>query len=209
MVRDRFGSGLGLVVLFVVVALPTTGCVQTALLPSRHLAEGETVVAASLDEPGFLYVPRLNLQVTQGLGGGDLSANVGGTVQTVGGGLAGRYYLTDALTAEGQVQGVRVFDNSWTAAALLGIQQTTDPSDHLYVGGHVGGMRGTEILADADESPRTLPLVGGSIGVGHIDLGGAWRMQIELEASVSVPSSEEEGLVPPAHLSIGVFRRWE
>ncbi|PSQ96820.1 MAG: hypothetical protein BRD55_05980 [Bacteroidetes bacterium SW_9_63_38] len=192
-----------------VVALLMGGCVQTALLPSGQLDGGETVVSANLDEPGFLYIPRLNLQVTQGLGGGDLTGNVAGTLGMVGGGLAGRYYLTDAVNVEGQVQvqSVCLSEETRQATVLLGGQQTTRPDDHLYLGGHAGGLYGEELLA-VQNKRHAYPLVGGTIGVGHIDLGGAWRMQMELESSVPVTTGEWE-LVPPARVSIGVFRHWE
>lgn len=193
--------------LVLVVGLLVGGCVQTATLPAQQLASGDAVVAAGLDEPGVLYVPRLKGQFTQGFGAGDVTATFGGP--PVGGGLTGRYYLGDGLNVELEAQVARVQDE-WTRLALLGIQSVPSPDDaSLYLGAQAGVLHGREVSFSGTTSVHRRPLVGGTIGYGPIDLGGSWRMQVELEANVPIPPSEEEGPLPPVHLSVGVFHIFE
>lgn len=185
------------------------------MLPAHQLETGETVAAASLDEPGYLYVPRLNLQATQGFGGGDLSANVSGTVEQYGGGITGRYYLNEHLNAELQIQGTSLFhdssglfSHSWDGMALLGIQEAATDSEPLYVGVHGGGIG--KNVADARAPFRTTrfkPALGGSVGYASSP-EASWSVQVEMEAVASF-FREEKLVISSARLSIGLFRIWE
>lgn len=194
-----------------IVLLATTGCVQTAMLPAHQLEDGETVAGVSLDEPGFLYVPRLNVQATQGLGGGDLTANVSGTALAVGGGLSGRYYLTDAVHLEGQLQTANRLEFGWVGAGLVGVQQAATASDPWYLGGNVGviGMDGRDLSTPDRDEARAFPMVGASVGAGHLEVSDSWRMQVELEGHVPFGlSGYPEDVFPPVRFSIGIFRLW-
>lgn len=188
--------------LLLAVLLFGAGCVQTSMLPAHQLGSGETTVAASIDEPGLLWIPRVNVQATHGFGKGDLTVNLGGTANVLGGGLSGRYYLSDRVNGELQVQGAYVV-NDWAGTAFFGLQQVPTEDDQWYLGAHVGALNGKEVINSF--SRQTSPLVGGSVGIGHIELGTSWRMQIELEANTTIPYSEESSL-PPGRLSVGIFR---
>lgn len=191
----------------------STGCVQTAMLPASQLDAGETAVSVSIDEPGMLYVPRANGQFTYGLGGGDLSLNLGGTVGSFGGGVAARSYLSEAVNAEAQVQLADVWDaRQWLVQA--GIQGVPPEENSLFVGGQLGALRGTAPLEEQlggyqRETPiQTVPFIGASLGYGRIELGKGWALQIELEANVPIPPTVEEDdrPLPPSKLSVGIFR---
>ena len=198
-------------------ALGTTGCVQTAMLPAETLEDGETQASISVDEPGALFIPRLNAQVTRGFGGGDLTANLSATPLSdqaiVGGGLALRSYLTDGVSFEAQLQGTS-FSGSIAGLALLGVQ-TIPPSDGgWYVGGQMGVVEGPnlDVLFEnksGEERTWFTPVVGGTFGYGPINLSSSTTMQLELKANV--PISEDEGDAPPVAtgLSIGVFGLFE
>lgn len=198
------------------------GCVQTAMTPAQQIEPGTTVLSASLDEPGVAYVPRLNAQLTQGLGGGDLTANVSiPSLIGVGAGLTGRYYLSDRLTGELQLQAGGILRRT-AALALLGIQK--GPVDtvnwpvstgHWYFGGRVGATMGKppELLGRgrglSEVETVVAPVVGGTVGYGPVDIGSNWRMQIEAEANVPLSRNEfelDDVPFPATRLSIGFFR---
>lgn len=187
-----------------------SGCVQTAMLPARQLNADETAVSVTIEEPGMLYVPRASGQLTYGLGGGDLSVNLGGTVGTFGGGVAGRTYLTDGVNAEIQAQMADVIGaRQWLLQG--GLQEVPSEENRLYIGGRLGVVQGTAPLEDAlggSRSSHTVPFIGASLGYGRIDLGGAWGMQIELTANLPIPPTAEgeDRPFPPSHLSVGLFR---
>lgn len=198
------------------------GCVQTAMTPAQQIEPGTTVLSASLDEPGFAYIPRLNAQLTQGLGGGDLTANVSvPSLIGAGAGLTGRYYLSDRLTGELQLQAGGIPGRT-AALALLGVQK--GPVDtvnwpvstgHWYFGGRVGATVGKppELLGrgrDLSEVETVVaPVVGGTVGYGPVEIGSNWQMQIEAEANVPLSRNEFEldaVPFPATRLSIGFFR---
>lgn len=164
--------------IFLAVLLLTSGCVQTAMLPATQVDTGETVGSISIDEPGVLVIPRLNLQVTQGLEGHkDVTLNLSGVptedVVFPGIGITGRYYLTDKANAELQVQGAGLA--GWTNLVLVGVQEVPVGDDSWYVGGQVGLINGRgEVISDSSPTARqTHPVIGGSIGYGPIDLGSS------------------------------------
>ena len=209
--RTRVAS---LLLLTVVVCL-TGGCVQTAMLPADRLEDGETRASFGVDDPGALFIPRLNAQVTQGLGGGDLTANVSvlplSNQAVVGGGLAARSYLASDLSVEGQLQ-ITAFSGRAAGLALLGLQTIPPSEGGWYVGGQTGVVSGPspDVLFPGGASAETArtwtaPVVGGTVGYGPIGLGPSARVQIELKANV--PVWGDEGEAPPATtgLSIGVF----
>jgi len=189
------------------IALATTGCVRTAMLPAQQLDPGTTVPAVTIDEPGILYLPRGTVQVTHGVGGGDLTVNVSGL--PVGGGLTGRYYLHRGATAEFQVQGATF--SSWTLLALMGIQEVPRGDDSWYVGGQVGAIngRGNQISDVGPTDRRTYPVVGGSIGYAPISIGEQWTMQIEVDGNVPLSGSGSDPPLPATRLSVGFFRLFD
>ena len=183
-----------------------SGCVQTAMLPAQQLDSGTTVAAASLDEPGFLYVPRANVQLTQGIGGGDLSVNL--SAPLVGGGLTGRAYLSDRVNAELQVQAAALNggEDPPTGLALVGVQEAPTGADQWYLGGQFGIIHGPGFVFNQAPEVKTRPVVGASIGFGPVDLGTDWRLQVELEGNAPLGGSDDGDLpIPATRLSIGVF----
>jgi hypothetical protein len=199
--------------LLVAVVLGTGGCVQTAMLPAEQQDAGTTVASFSVDEPGVLFLPRLSAQVTRGLGGGDLTANLSGVPtgkwSIVGGGLTGRYYLTHDLNAALQFQ-MTSFSGATAGLALFGLQTAPTDPPAWYYGGQVGGITGAgpgAYLDHGDSSPGAgaVPVVGGTLGYGPVDVGTSTRMQLELELNVPVWGDEEEVAMPGSGLSIGVF----
>lgn len=200
--------------LLTVLGLLTGGCVQTAMLPADRLEEGDTRASFGIDEPGALVIPRLNAQVTQGLGDGDLTANVSvlplSDHPMVGGGLAARSYLAHDLSVEGQLQ-ITSFSGRPAGLALLGLQTIPPDEGGWYVGGQTGVVRGPSldvlVWGASGEEGRTwtAPVVGGTVGYGPIGVGPSTRLQIELKANM--PVWGDEGEAPPATtgLSIGIF----
>ena len=185
------------------------------MLPADRLEDGETRGALGLEAPGALFHPRINAQVTHGVGGGDLTANVSAVPlpnqPIVGGGVAARSYLTRALSAEVQAQAT-VFSGQPAGLVLLGLQTIPPDEGGWYVGGQTGVVSGPspDVLswggAPAEERRTwTAPVVGGTVGYGPIDLGSSTRMQVELKANM--PVWGDEGEAPPAStgLSVGVF----
>ena len=189
------------------LALLTGGCVQTSMLPAQQLEGDETVAAVSLDEPGFLYIPRANAQFTAGLGGGDLSLNVSGP--PLGAGLAGRYYLTPRLNAEAQVQTARGFDQEHGASlAMVGLQEVPTGDDVWYLGGQAGAIVGSPVLdldGSEEDTPQTYPVVGATLGLGPFEVGSSWQIQVELEGNAPITPGNEEPPLPATRLSIGFF----
>jgi hypothetical protein len=217
--RSVHRTGLtGLLSLLAAVAFLTGGCVQTAMLPADRLEDGETRASFGVDEPGALFIPRLNAQVTHGVGGADLTANVSvlplSERAIVGGGLAARSYLAYDLSVEGQLQ-VTSFSGRTVGLALLGLQTIPPSEGGWYVGAQTGVVRGPspDVLvwgsSSAERRTWTAPVVGGTVGYGPIGLGPSARMQIELKANM--PVWGDEGEAPPATtgLSVGVFGLFE
>lgn len=202
--------GIRLTCLLLISAVLSAGCIQTATLPAHQIDRGETVSSASVDVPGFAWIPRANLQVTQGLGGGDVSTNFGGTATAFGGGLSGRYYVSEHLNAELQVQTGHVFDD-WATTVFGGIQQAATNDRSWYLGIHGGLLNGKKVninLPESHYSRKTLPMMGGTIGIGKIELGEAWILQVEMEVNATIPYTDEAS-VPPSRLSLGLFRTWD
>ncbi len=174
------------------------------MLPAQQLDSGDTVPAVAIDEPGILYIPRGTVQVTHGVGGGDLTANLSGP--PLGGGLTGRYYLSRGATAEVQVQGAQF--SGWSVLTLLGIQEVPHGEDAWFLGGRIGAINGrANQLSDAGPTDRrTYPVVGGSIGYAPFSIGEQWKMQIEVEGNVPLSGSEDDPPRPATRLSVGFFR---
>lgn len=123
--------------LLLVASLACGGCVQTSMTLARQIEPGTTVVSARLDEPGFAYIPRLNAQLTHGLGDGDLTTNVSfPALIGVGAGLTGRHDLTGRLTGGLQLQDG--FFRSTAALALVRVQGRAARAGDWYVGNRVG-----------------------------------------------------------------------
>lgn len=186
------------------------------MTPAQQIEPETTVLSASLDEPGFLYVPRLNVQLTQGLGGGDLTANASvPSLIGFGAGLTGRYYLTDRLTGKLQFQAGGLPEQA-AALGLLGLQRGPVGTESWYFGGQVGVTSGKppDFLGTgagvSEGEPATAPVIGGSVGYGPMDIGSNWQMQIELEANAPLTLEQDFDLdevpFPATRLSIGFFR---
>lgn len=213
--RRRLACFLRLSILCI-ASLLIGGCVQTAMLPAQQLDAGTTVAGASLDEPGILYIPRANVQLTQGLGGGDLSVNLSGP--PLGAGLTGRAYLSGRASAELQVQAAALEDAfdaggaPTTGLALLGVQEVPTGEDRWYFGGQAGVIHGTGIRVGGPADVQTLPVVGASLGLGSFDLGSSWQIQVELASNVPVPvgnADDDDPPLPATRLSVGVFRLFD
>lgn len=200
------------------VGLGAGGCVQTAMLPARQLGPGTTAASATLDEPGFLLVPRANVQVTQGLGGGDLSANASlhpAEPLLVGGGLTGRYYVGPYVSAEAQVQALapEASFEDLSGLALLGVHTMPASPPSWSLGAQVGALSARELDLEgvSDPSPPTRPrytsaVLGGSVSYGPIRLGASTEWQIELEVNAPLARRAFERLpLPATRLSVGVF----
>lgn len=200
-------SSLGLLGAVLAGAFLLSGCVQTGMVPAQQLDSGTTVAAASVDEPGFLYIPRANVQLTQGVGGGDLSVNLSGP--PVGGGLTARAYLSERVNAELQAQAAALngAGEPGTGLVLVGVQEAPTGADQWYLGGQFGIVHGAGFVVNQAPEVQTRPVVGGSVGFGPIDLGGAWRMQVELEGNAPLGGlGEDDPPLPATRLSIGFFR---
>lgn len=182
-----------------ITSILASGCVQTAMLPARQLESGTTVASTSLDEPGRVILPRLNAQVTHGLGGGDFTVNL--SVPPFGGGLTGRYYLTDRASAKFQLQ-VAPLRAGATGLGLVGIQETPTREDSWYFGAQLGTINGVD---QVNGNRKTTPVIGGSAGYGPVDLGSSWQMQVEFESNVPLSTPEGHPPVPATRLSIGFF----
>ena len=205
--------------LLTVVVCLTGGCVQTAMLPADRLEDGETRAALGVDVPAAFILPRANVQVTQGFGGGDVTANLGAVPVSgqpiVGGGLAARSYLPRDLSVEAQVQATS-FSGEVAGLVLVGLQTIPPDEGGWYVGGQTGIVSGPgpHVLsmngASGDAGRAwTAPVVGGTVGYGPTRIDASTRMQIELKANV--PVWGDEGEAPPVStgLSVGIFGLFE
>jgi len=170
------------------------------MLPAEKVDSGETVGSLSIGEPGALILPRVGLQVTQGFGSGDLTANLNAVPCPgeilLGGGLAVRSYLTPGLSAEVQLQGTS-FSKRAAGLALFGLQTIPSDGGGWYVGGQTGVVNGPSPdvlfnggLPAGETHTWTAPVVGGTVGYGSIELGSSTgsrpRMQIELKANAPI-----------------------
>jgi len=180
-----------------------TGCLQTSMLPARQLDRGEVVASGALHAPSLLYIPSLMGQATAGLGGGDLTANVGGSALGLSAGTGGRLYLSPSTNLEAQSR-VMVAGETPRWLATVGLQDVPRADEPLYYGAHVGGVGGDPLEFDQPQPRNAYPVAGITVGLGYIDLGGSWFMQVELEANL--PFGAEDGPLPPGGVSIGVFR---
>lgn len=197
------------------------GCVQTAMLPANEVEEGETYASVSVGEPGALFIPRLNVQITQGVGGGDVTAILSTTPTPeqpiFGGGVAARSYLKDDLALEGQLQATLFPTSSpsqraTAGLALVGVQTIPSEPGSLYGGGQVGIVSGPSpdvafgVGEPAGESRTwTAPVFGGTLGCGPIYWGEATHLQIELTANLPAWGDEGDPPIPATGVSIGVF----
>lgn len=201
------------------IFLLTGGCVQTAMLPADTLEDGETRASFSLGEPGALLYPRLSAQVTTGVGGGDLTANLSTVplpdAPIFGGGLAVRSYLTSGISVEAQLQATSFSDRA-AGLLLLGLQTIPSGEGGWYYGTQAGVVRGPspDVLFGGGYLTRgtrtwTAPTVGATGGYGPIHVGSSTQLQIELKANM--PIWGDEGEPPPATsgLSIGIFGLFE
>ena len=161
------------------------------------------MASASLDEPGQVIIPRVNAQLTQGLGSGDFTANL--SVPPFGGGLTGRYYLNERYNAELQVQAAPLRSNA-TVVALLGLQEVPADASTWYYGAQAGTVSGHD---DVNDVRSATTVVGASAGYGPFELEGDWRMQVELEANVPLSTTQGDPPVPASRISIGFFRLFE
>jgi len=207
---------VSLLLLIVVASRSAGGCVQTAMLPADRVEKGDTRASFGVGVPGALFVPRLSAQVTRGLGGGDLTANLGVVPSSeqaiVGGGLAARSYLAVDMSIEAQLQGA-VFSDRTAGLALVGLQTMPSGDGGWYVGAQTGVVRGPspDVLVDGlgEERTWTAPVVGGTVGYGPFELGSSTRMQVELKANVPVWGDDGEAPPGATGLSIGVFGLFE
>lgn len=183
--------------------------------PARPLNEGETVTTLYLDEPGFLYVPRLGGQVTQGVGGGDVSANLSASFWHADLGIGARRYLSDrwSLMVQNQTAFLYEFDDGalgWNTLMLAG--RSMPPPDGHFYGGFHGGISvvspaARSLLEFQDRTSAIgVPFAGGMIGLGPYSIGEAWSLQLELQLSAPL-TGDDDVIVAPARLSVGFLRR--
>lgn len=188
------------------------------MTPARQIGSETTVLSASLDEPGFAYAPRLNVQLTRGLEGGDLTANVSfPSLLGAGAGLTGRYYVTDHLTGNLQFQAGGLPEQT-AVLGLVGVQSVPTGTGGWYVGGQLGAINGRppDVLGTGTGAPNAeqvaAPVVGGSVGYGPVEIGSNWRMQIELEANAPLTEEDfdlDEIPFPATRLSVGLLRLFQ
>lgn len=195
-------------------ALLFSGCATTSMQPARPLSDGETVTTLYLDEPGFLYIPRAGAQVTKGLGGGDVSANVSASVWHADVGVGGRAYLSDRWSLMLQNQTAFMYEYrdgtiGWNTSMLA--VRSMPPPDGWFYGGWQGGLSVVSPAANevfsfgTTETTVTVPFIGGMVGVGPFSIGEAWTLQVELQ--LSAPLTESDAAIAPARLSVGFLRR--
>ncbi len=180
-----------------------SGCLQTSMLPARQIDRGEVVASGGLHVPTLLYAPSVMGQATAGLGGGDLTANVGGSAFGLSAGAGGRLYLSPSTNLEAQSR-LTVDGETPRWLATVGLQDVPRANEPFYYGAHVGGIGGKPLEFDQPQPRTSYPVAGITVGLGHIDLGDAWFMQVELEANL--PFGGDEGPLPPGGVSVGVFR---
>jgi hypothetical protein len=187
------------------------------MLPADRLEDGETRGSLGLEAPGALFYPRVNAQVTHGVGGADLTANVSAVPVSehpiVGGGLAARSYLTRDLSLEAQLQATSLSGRT-AGLVLLGLQTIPPDEGGWYAGGQTGVVSGPSpdvVVWDGSSERRTwtAPVVGGTVGYGPVRIAPSARMQLELK--LNVPAWGDEGEAPPAStgVSVGVFGLFE
>ncbi len=116
-----------------------SGCAFQTMEPAHRLGAGEVVLQAALDGPGFLYIPRLSLQGTIGVGDvGDVGAHIGTSIVMANAGVSGRWYAA------------RRFALSLQSDAQLSI-----PEDSFFVDGRAGVITNTfragRVLATDDD----------------------------------------------------------
>jgi hypothetical protein len=185
------------------------GCTQTAMLPAKQLDEGTTAVSATLDEPGVAYVPRVNAQLTQGFGGGDVTVNASYPVP--GAGLTGRAYLDENVNAELQLQAARNLEgeDGGSVLALAGLQEAPTGRDSWYLGAQAGMIHGEQWLSfSSPPETQTLPVAGASIGVAPLHDNDNLEIQVELEVNAPLFATGDPPM-PASRISIGIYRLFD
>lgn len=168
----------------------TSGCSFATMTPAHKLDKGQVVVQGALDEPGFLYIPRLSGQATFGTGGADLGVHVGTTLLTANAGVTARAYLGNtALTL--QADGIiTTFDESLfsssgtrfgTVTLTPRVGRLLNEGESVYYGAQLHGI----LPFNTDDGD--LPSGPGFAAGGY--LGYAWDspgnvdLQVELSAA--------------------------
>lgn len=90
--------------------LMVVGCSFTTMETARQLDSNEIVASGSLDWPGYLIIPRANVNAMYGLGGfGDINAHMGGTPVSYNFGVGSRVYPSDQITLSLQTDFMNIF----------------------------------------------------------------------------------------------------
>lgn len=200
------------------------GCSSTTMRTARQLEAGDLVLSGGLDEPGFLYVPRVSAQVMYGIGVGDLSVHAGTTLVMLNGGLGARFYLGERWNAGLQLDANGILGNSGDvdfSGLYSGTLQVTTAARKkygLYGGFHLAG----HTSADGDRNVEPPVFNAGLVGGVDILLADDVGMQLEARFAPLAFSGAGVGVFPisnntledsPAALFVGqigisFYKRW-
>jgi hypothetical protein len=170
------------------------GCSSTTMRTARQLEAGDIVVSGGLDEPGFLYVPRVSGQVMYGIGLGDLSVHGGTTIVTFNGGLGGRFYLGERwnaglqLDANGILGNTGDVDFSGLYSGTLQVTTAARKQYGFYGGFHLAG----HTSADGDRNFEP-PVFNAGVLAG-LDMLLADNLGIQLEARLAPLAANANGV---------------
>jgi hypothetical protein len=172
-----------------------SGCTTGVMQTSRQLKDGDLIISAVADEPGFYIIPRLSGNIAYGIGDvADISLNIGTTVLTYSTGLGVRVYPVDwmTLSAQGNYNLIGAITNGDTTDGIgsLSLKATTatKPGKRPVYGGLsavVAGIKGDlDVFNEFEDSNardlRFLSLSMGLVGGVETDLGDDMTLQVEL-----------------------------
>lgn len=209
----------------IAAALLLAGCSFSTIAPAHKLDSGEIVVQGAIDEPGFLFIPRLSAAVTYGLGGaGDIGAHAGTTGFTVNGGATARLYTGkhSALSVQGDIFSTTFEEDLFTSGTRLGIVTLTPRFGRVLSDRHqqfYGGAQGVALLPFRVEGPANAYFPSSQVlGVGAylgyaFDSEGDWDIQLEVSGAPFGLLLDGESVLPTplpiAQLGLAVQHRKE
>lgn len=173
-----------------ILAVLGSGCSFATMTPAHRLDAGDVVVQGALDEPGFLYIPRLSGQVSFGTGGADLGVHAGTSLLTLNAGATARVYLGNtalSLQADGVITTFQ--ETLFSSGTRFGILNLTPrfgrllrEGESIYYGGQIHGILPFNIDDGADLPSGPGFALGGYVGYAW-DSPGNLDVQIELSAA--------------------------
>lgn len=176
-------------------ALMLTGCAFTTMDPAHKLAAGEVVAQGALDEPGFLYIPRVSGAVTYGIAGkADIGAHVGTTIANVNGGASLRYYAARRwfVGVQGDILATTFEDDLLSSGSRFAITSVTsrfgrllvDEKEHFYGGVQLQALLPLTVENDTQVDLTNEPgfTAGAYLGLAW-DTPSSWDWQLEATGS--------------------------